>query len=224
MKSTLFHVTVQPGQAALLYRRGEFRRTLGPGRHLWRWGDQLVEVSTKSRTTVLAAQEVGTSDGLQVKATAAARWRVVDPAAFMHRDEDPHAVLYLALQLALRDLVGGIEAAVLVHRLRSEPDLAHRLRTTVQQAVTELGIDVLEAMVRDVVLPAEVRRIAVDLATARARAQEQLEEARANTAALRALANGAKLLDDHPALARQQLVAAMPPGTQLVLKVGPAQA
>ena len=48
--------------------------------------------------------------------------------------------------------------------------------------------------------------------TARQRGQAKLEAARAETAALRSLANGAKLLDEHPALARQRLVQALPPG------------
>ena len=47
-----------------------------------------------------------------------------------------------------------------------------------------------------------------------------LEEARAETAALRSLANGARLLDAHPALAQQRLVQSMPPGTRLVLALG----
>lgn len=219
MKSTLFHRIVLPGENALLYRAGEFHEVLTPGRYPRRRGDHVVEISLKSRTTTLAPQEVGSADGLQVRATAAARWRVVDPVAFHERDEDPASVLYLALQLGLRDIIGEVEGAALVQRLRTEPDLSIRMRATVQQGVSDLGIEVFEVLVRDVILPPEVRRIAIDLATARARALEQLEDARARTAALRALANGAKLLDDHPALARQQLIESMPPGTQLVLKV-----
>jgi hypothetical protein len=47
-----------------------------------------------------------------------------------------------------------------------------------------------------------------------------LEAARAETAALRALANGARLLDEHPALAQLRLVQSAPPGTRLVLQLG----
>ena len=56
-----------------------------------------------------------------------------------------------------------------------------------------------------------------ELATARTRGQAKLEAARAETAALRSLANGAKLLDEHPALARQRLVEALPPGAKVKL-------
>lgn len=53
--------------------------------------------------------------------------------------------------------------------------------------------------------------------TARSQGQAKLEAARAETAALRSLANAAKLLDDHPALARLRLVQAAPYGTKIVI-------
>ena len=58
------------------------------------------------------------------------------------------------------------------------------------------------------------------MVTARLRGAAALEAARAETAALRALANGARLLDEHPALAQLRLVQSAPPGTRLVLQLG----
>ena len=52
-----------------------------------------------------------------------------------------------------------------------------------------------------------------------ARAQAQLEAARAETAALRALANGAQLLDDHPALAQLRIVQSLPMGATVELSL-----
>ena len=66
-------------------------------------------------------------------------------------------------------------------------------------------------MLKDVLLPPEIRGAATALIVARQRGAALLEEARAETAALRSLANGARLLDAHPALARLRLVQAVPP-------------
>ena len=55
-------------------------------------------------------------------------------------------------------------------------------------------------------------------AVVRRRGQAQLEAARAETAAMLSLANAAKLLDEHPALPRLNLVQALPPGATLVLE------
>ena len=59
----------------------------------------------------------------------------------------------------------------------------------------------------------------VELLTARTRGLAQLESARAETAALRTLANGAKILEDHPALAKLRMVQAIPMGSSLSLRV-----
>lgn len=61
---------------------------------------------------------------------------------------------------------------------------------------------------------------ATELVTERQRGLGALETARAETAALRSLANAGRLLDDHPALARQRLVQAAPMGSQVVLRLG----
>ena len=75
-------------------------------------------------------------------------------------------------------------------------------------------------MIKDVVLPAELRAAYAELITARQRGQVQLEAARAESAALRSMANAAKLLDEHPALARLRMVQAATYGSKLVLDVG----
>jgi regulator of protease activity HflC (stomatin/prohibitin superfamily) len=76
---------------------------------------------------------------------------------------------------------------------------------------------VLEVVVKDVILPADLRAAYGAVVTARQRAQAQLEAARAETAALRSLANGAKLLDDHPALAQLRIIQSLPIGSTVEL-------
>ena len=222
MIKSIFHVTPEPHECVLVYRQGKRVAELRPGDRHRRGSDHsYVAVELRSRTLQLATQDVATADGLQVKASMSVRWRVIDPASFHEVDEHPQNVLYLAAQVALREVLGDLEAPVLVHRLRTDPTLSARAHAQVQAAVVELGIEVFEVVVRDIVMPAEVRRAQLDLVTAKARGQAQLEEARARTASLRALANGAKLLDDHPALARLQLVDAAPPGAEVRIVLGP---
>src|SRR3954469_6766280 len=72
---------------------------------------------------------------------------------------------------------------------------------------------------KDVLLPPELRAAYAELVSARQRGKAQLETARAETAALRSLANGAKLLDGHPALAKLRLVQALPSGSSLTVKL-----
>ena len=82
----------------------------------------------------------------------------------------------------------------------------------------DVGVDVLELAVRDVMLPGDLRRAYADTVLAKERGRAELERARAEAAALRSLANTAKLLEDHPALLRlRALQAAEQTGTTLVL-------
>ena len=76
-----------------------------------------------------------------------------------------------------------------------------------------------EVVVKDVILPPEVRAAATELVTARTRGMARLESARAETAALRSLANGAKVVAANPALARLRMVQEAFPGTTLVLQL-----
>ena len=95
--------------------------------------------------------------------------------------------------------------------------LGATLTDAARRAGAAVGVEVREVVVKDVVLPPDLRAAYAELVSARARGQAQLEAARAETAALRSLANGAKLLDEHPALARLRLVQALPPGSTVEL-------
>lgn len=69
-------------------------------------------------------------------------------------------------------------------------------------------------------LPAELRSAFAELVATRPRGLAQLEAAGAESAALRSMANAAKLLDDDPALAQLRLMQAATYGSKLVLDVG----
>lgn len=210
-----------PGEVVVVHRRGRFERILEPGATLRRRRDQVcTPVTLREQVAFQPMQEISSADGLVVKASAAATWRVVDARTFVEAADDPHAALALAMQIALRDLVAQVDAEALVRRVRTEPELQGALCDAAARDVAHLGIEVVQVVVRDVVLPVELRRANVELATAKARGLTQLEEARGRTAALRAMANSAKMLDDHPALARLQLLEAAPPDARIVLWVG----
>lgn len=218
----LFTITVQAHERALEHRDGRLVRVLQPGRYRRQRRATHQVLDVRERLTPVAPQEVPTADGVSVKVSAAVRWSIADVQAYV-RVVDPAAVVYLAVQLGLREQLARTELTALVRQGRTEVDDA--LTEAAQHAAVEVGIDVLSVVVKDVVLPAELRSAFTELVTARQRGQAQLESARAETATLRSLANAARLLDDHPALAQLRLVQSAPPGTTVVLQVaapGPA--
>lgn len=209
------HCTVQPWELALVRRDGEPTRVLGPGRHALRRRTTVERLDTRERLGLVPSQELLTADGVTVRVSASFAWVVADPVAFTERAADPVGLVYLAIQLGLREAVSSVEAESLV---RSRPAaLAEAITARAQAAAAEVGITVLAAVVKDVVLPADLRSAYAEVVVGRQRATAQLEAARAETAALRSLANGAKLLDEHPALAQLRLVQALPMGSRVEL-------
>lgn len=210
------HVTVLGHERALEYVDGVRTRVLEPGRHRAPARATYRRVDLLERLVTTAPQDVLTADGVSVRVTAALRWKVADPVAYVERVLDPSAVVYLAVQVALRDTLAAVEVDALVRdarRLAGETVVA-----AARAAAATVGVEVVDVVVKDVILPPELRSAYSELVTSRTRGQAQLEAARAETAALRSLANGAKLLDEHPALARLKLVQALPYGS--TVKVG----
>ena len=208
-------ITVRSQFRLLEYVDGALTRVLGPGRHRPRRRAEYELVLVADRIETIAPQDVPTSDGVSVRVSSAVRWGVDDARAFEEATVDASAVVYLAVQVTLRDALVGTPAEDAVRLART--GLAEQLTAAARAAGTEVGIGVRSVVVKDVLLPGELRAAYADLVTARTRGLAQLEAARAETAALRSLANGAKLLDEHPALARLRLVQALPPGSTVEL-------
>ena len=215
---SLFTLTVNPGECLLERRPGEPTRALEAGQHRRHRDATYVRIDLRQRLAQLAPQDVPTADGLSVKVTVAVRWVVVDAVRFTEQAADPFGLVYLAAQVVLRDALAEVPvdgAVAAARRTLTEP-----LLDGARQVARTVGIDVLDVVVKDVIVPADVRAAYAQLATAKQQAQVKLESARAETAALRSLANAAKLLDEHPALAKLRLVESLPYGSKLELTLG----
>lgn len=208
-------IVVPVGRRAVEYRDGAVARVLGPGPHRVRRAHTVVPVVVAERLLAVAPQEVVTAESVPVRVSMALRVRVTDPVAYLERAADPDAVVYLAAQVALREALGGIGIDDLARRTAAVD--AESIRSRVDPTAEAVGVEVLTVVVKDVVLPAEIRSAAVGLLTAKARGAARLEEARAETAALRALANAGRMLDGSPALARIRMIEVAPPGATIVL-------
>lgn len=195
-------VTVMAWETAVHYRRGVLHGVLGPGRHrLWGFGHRVHHVDTRVRLLEVATQEVLTADGTTVKVSAACRVRVVEPVAHIQFGEEPEKLVYETIKTWLRETVRPLTVEDLAAGVPVEavPD-------AVASVAAEVGISVESLTVRDIIVPAAIRRAAEDLLTARRQSQVELERARSEVAVLRALANTTKLLADSPQLAALRLV------------------
>jgi regulator of protease activity HflC (stomatin/prohibitin superfamily) len=210
---------VPEGYVGLLYHKGKFVEVLGAGRHI-RWGRHYSVNAQDLRKTslVVAGQEVLTADNVGLKVSLVVVYQVVDAVKAAHETQNWQGDLYHAAQLALRGVVGGVAVeALLSQRL----EIGAQLLARVQPEAAKIGVNVHSVEVKDVMFPAELKRAFAEVLKSKQEGQAALERARGESAALRNLANAAKLLEGNPALLNlrlmQSLSAAQTAGNTLVL-------
>jgi regulator of protease activity HflC (stomatin/prohibitin superfamily) len=208
-------IVVEEWERVLAYRDGRFTELLGPGRHRRaRRRQRFGRVVVRLRLLVVPSQEVPTADGLTVKVSLLATCRTADPRRWHEAVDGADGFVYAALQVALREAVAG---RTLEELLAAREVLPEALRTAVAARAEAVGVVVEDVAVRDVMLPAELRRAAAGVATARAEGQASLERARAEVAATRALANAARMVADQPALLQLRTLQAVETGGATVV-------
>jgi regulator of protease activity HflC (stomatin/prohibitin superfamily) len=147
-------------------------------------------------------------------------YQVTDPVKAAHETQNWRGDLYNFAQLALRSVVSSASVEAL---LNERLEIGARLFARVQPEAAKIGLNVLAVEVKDVMFPADLKRAFSDVLKAKQEGQAALERARGEGAALRNLANAARVLEGNPALMNlrlmQSLSAAKNAGNTLVLGV-----
>ncbi len=191
-------ITVRDWQWALKFRHGVLKGILEPGSHwiVWPW-DELALYDKRLTVQPLAPQEVLTADQAQVKATTALSYRIADPAHLRMVTASLSDSLHLAAQLALRQVLGSLTLEEVMAK-RAELDAG--LRALLEPQLLALGLTLESVALKDLMLPAEIKSAFAAELRARREGLAKLEQARAEAAVLRNLANQARLLKESPEL------------------------
>jgi regulator of protease activity HflC (stomatin/prohibitin superfamily) len=163
-----------------------------------------IRVFDKRPTFVtIDGQDVLTADGVNLRISLVARYLVGDPAAAVGGDQDYRRALYTLLQLGLREALAGRTADEI---LAARGELGPAIMERAAGSMASLGVELLSVDVRDLMLPGELKRAFAGVVAARKDGEIALERARGETAALRNLANAARMLEDHPGLVQLRLL------------------
>jgi regulator of protease activity HflC (stomatin/prohibitin superfamily) len=208
-------IVVQEWERVLIYRDGRFEESLAAGRHRrGRWRRQQVRVLVRPRLLTVPGQDVLTGDGLSVRVSLLVRLSVVDARRWHEAVQGPDDFVYAALQVAVREAVA---ARTLDELLAARTELGAELGAAVAATAQQVGAALHDVALRDVMVPTELRRAASEVVTARAQGLAALERARGEVAALRALANAAKMVTDSPALLQLRTLQAVEAGGATVV-------
>jgi regulator of protease activity HflC (stomatin/prohibitin superfamily) len=203
----MIRTTVHETEVGILYVKGRFERTLEPGRHwIFRLGARVERIDARRRLLHVQSQEILTSDNVQLRVGAIVSTRVTDAARALHETESYEHELYVATQLALRAAVAQTGIDDLLER---KLQIGEGLLETVAARGESLGVEVDTVEIRDLILPGDLRAAFADVVRARAEGRAALERARGESAALRNLANAARVVEGNPALMNLRILQAM---------------
>lgn len=224
-------IVVHEHSIGMLLRDGVRIRNLEPGRHrINGYRERVLIVGLRPRMLEVRGHEVLGSDGLAVKVSVDVKFQVVDPVQMLaaaEQDPDFHAphmagasafeLLRVRAAVAVRDAVARRDLAQL---LDQREQVGLEVGEAVASAAGELGLAVDDVLLRDLALPGPVKKLMAAKVQAQIEGQAALERARAEHATMRSLANTARLIADHPDLARLRIIQEMSAATNPTFVVG----
>jgi len=192
--------TVESYEKAALFVDGKFVKVLDSGTYFW-WKNATAINTARLDMRMLQlevnGQEILTKDKAALRINAWARYKVVDIERAVMKNKEYDKQLYVALQLALRANVGGMSFDELLEKKES---IGAGILEAVQAEAADLGVEVKDFGIRDVILPGDVKEIMNQVLVAEKKAQANTIMRREETASTRSLLNTAKLMEDNAML------------------------
>ncbi len=188
---------------ALLFRRGKFVRVLKPG--LYRFFQPpcyWMLLDKRQQTIAVPGQEVLTKDALGIKLTLHAEYQIEDAVRLMKTlpawtAQEVVAAIYPMIQLPIREAAAE---HTLDELLQNRDMLPERVMIAASARLADNGVKLVRVAVRDIMIPSSLRDAFAATTIAQKQGAAALERARSEVASMRALANAARMAQDHPAL------------------------
>lgn len=198
---------VMEHEQALLFHEGMLKQKLAAGKHVF-WGrDYALEpYDIRLQQIQVPNQELTCAEGVTVKVSAKANYRIVDVEKVYRASAHIYAVAYEALHETLRDAISSLTVE---EALAKRAEISALVQEKASAIGREFGIEISDCAIRDIGISGEIKRAYGQLLIAQKEAQASLERARGETAALRNLANAAKMMDDNPNLLQLRWIHAL---------------
>ncbi len=195
-------VTAPKNSAVIRFVDGDIHEVLAPGRHAAWKSRQKVEfliLDLRERLLHVNGQEVMTKDRVTLRLNLSVAFRVLDPVRVATVAREADDVLYLAVQFAARETV----ATRTLDQLLVERDaIAETISPEVRARAEAVGLAIVTFGVKDVILPGEMKTLLNRVIEAQKEAEANVILRREETAAVRSMANTAKVMAENPVILR----------------------
>ncbi len=193
---------VSEWQKALLFFDQKLVRVLDAGIYFfWKGHTRMDARILDARLTQMdiTGQEILTQDKVSLRINFTCRYRIVDFVKIATQIQDYEEQMHVLAQLALREYVGRYRMDELLEN--KDQISAYVLERLTEQA-PKLYVEILDAGIKDIILPGEIRGIMNTVLIAEKRAQANVITRREEVASTRSLLNTAKLMEENKTLYR----------------------
>ena len=145
----------------------------------------------------ISGQEILTRDKASLRVNFYTQYKVVDIIKALIENKDYEKQLYILMQLALREFIGTLSLDELLEKKES---ISAYVLATLKDKAYNLGVEIRDCGVRDIILPGEVKEIMNQVLVAQKKAEANVIMRREETASTRSLLNTAKLMEENTML------------------------
>ncbi len=191
---------VEPYEKAMLMVDGDFVKQLETGTYrFWKNANEvkILSADMRKRQMEITGQELLTKDKAALRINFDAQFKVTDVEKALLENKDYEKQIYVQMQLALRAFIGTL---TLDELLANKEAVGKYVLDQVAEKSQILGVEVLNAGVKDIILPGDMKDIMNQVLIAQKQAQANSIMRREETAATRNLLNTAKLMEDNEML------------------------
>lgn len=201
MPSEFFtRIDVKEHQKALLYYDNKLEKILDSGVYYFWNGRTRIEckyIDMRLQTMDIAGQEILTQDKVTIRINFVCNYKFTDYIKANTEINNYESMLYIASQLILREYVSK-------HRIDEILDNREQISSfmfeKLKEKATEYYIDIIDAGIKDIILPGEIRNIMNTVLIAEKKAQANVITRREEVASTRSLLNTAKIMDENQTL------------------------
>lgn len=187
-------------EKGLLFVNGTFIKEVKAGAYYF-WNNamtvEIKTIDTRQQQLEISGQELLTKDKAGLRVNFFVRYQVADIYKALVDNKDFEKQLYVLMQLALRAFIGGFTLDELLNR---KDAIAKEILENVEAKISDLGLTVSDAGIRDVILPGDMKEIMNQVLVAEKKAQANSIMRREETASTRSLLNTAKLMEENEML------------------------
>ena len=196
--------SVQPNQIGYLYHKNRLERKLEPG--IYEYFDfkknyKLITLPLTNKLSNAVNQEVLTKDNIALRFSFFIEYKITDPDKFIERFDVftyPYNVFFEAEQLIhnlsqtyLRRVISAVDSEELNEK-RNE--ILTGIPPELPEELSDTGIKIERILIRDLTFPKSIQDLFARQLEAKIRAKADLENARTQVAAARALKNASELM------------------------------